>query len=254
MTKLDPTSAVADWVRLGILFGSRRAPTSPDLERLLLETAQLAPDQPRLFYWVVTWLTRYSGFVARHRLKRLVRDELEPAAQPALAAMLVLAVKHQASRELLIAAQACQPADIAGPLFNIHRRRPALNSLIHEHACPDTLPWKVWVPDQAPNTDALRPAQWILDHNPDYLWRIIRKGDLRATILLTLSHDTPDGQVDSEVALAELCDANRIAIRKALDDLEQEGHLLRHQTPGVRNIRIALSTAKTSHAAMSSTP
>lgn len=240
-TELDIT--IARWSRIGVLFGSRPARTSPDLERLLLDTARLAPGNARLFYPAVTWLSRYGNFVARHRLKWLVETELDAEHQPALGALLALAVKHGASRELLVAADACGPADAPRPLFDVQRRSTALVKIAQDHACAEGLRWNLWLPDEPPKLDALRPARWIIDQNPDYLDRIVRKGDLRCSILLTLHHDTPDGCVDSEVALARKCSANRIAIRSALDDLDREGYALRQPQPGARNIRISLPPA-----------
>jgi hypothetical protein len=92
-----------------------------------------------------------------------------------------------------------------------------------------------------PNSTPFDRPRWIIDRNPDYHDRIVRKGDLRCSILLVLRYDTPDGSADSEVALAEKCSANRIAVRNALDDLEREGYTLRQPEPGARNIRIALA-------------
>ncbi|NBC11465.1 MAG: hypothetical protein GVY24_06995, partial [Planctomycetes bacterium] len=237
----DLDNTIARWSRVGVLFGCRPARTTPDLERLLLDTARLAPGNARLFYLAVTWLSRYGNFIARHRLKRLIQTDLEAAHQPVLSALLALAVKHSASRELLVAAEVCQPADAARPLFDVQRRSPALAKIAHLHACAEGLRCNLWFPDEPPKLDALRPARWIIERNPDYLDRIVRKGDLRCSILLVLRHDTPDGSADSEVALAERCSANRIAVRNALDDLEREGYALRQPEPGARNIRIALA-------------
>ncbi len=102
------------------------------------------------------------------------------------------------------------------------------------------LEWNLWIPEQPPRHDALRPASWILERNPGLEDRIVRRGDLRATILVTLRRDAPDGRVESEAALAKLCSANRVAVRKALADLELEGHCLRRREPGKRRTAILL--------------
>lgn len=239
MAQNDLEHTIEGWSRVGVLFGSRAARTSPDIERLLLATSRLASGNARLFYLAVAWLSQFGDFVARHRLKRLVEAELEPEHQPVLGALLTLAVKHGASRELLVAAEVCRRADALRPLFEVQRRSPALEKLAQRHACAEGLRWRLWLPDEPPKLDALRPAQWIINRNPDYLDRIVRKGDLRCSILLVLRHDTADDCVDSEVALAGKCSANRIAVRNALDDLEREGYALRTSQPGARNIRIA---------------
>jgi len=242
MNKADLNNAIAAWTRVGVLFGGRPARRSPDLERLLLDTARLAPVSARLFYLSVSWLSRYGNFVARHRLKRLIEAELEPDHQPALGTLLALAVEHGASRELLIAADVCAKAAKPGPLFDVHRRSKTLAGVARRQACPKGLQWNVWLPDEPPKLDALRPAHWIIARNPRYLDRIVRKGDLRSSILLTLERDAPDGVVESEVALAKLCSANRIAVRHALDDLEREGYALRRPSGATRNTRIVHAT------------
>lgn len=243
MSRADLDNTIARWSRVGVLFGSRPTRTTPDLESLLLDTARLAHGSARLFCLAVTWLSQYGNFVARHRLKRLVETNLEADHQPVLGALLTLAVKHGASRELLVAADVCGPADTPGPLFDVQRRSPALARIAQRHACAEGLRWNLWLSDEPPKLDALRPARWIISQNPEYGERIVRKGDLRCSILLVLRHDTPGGSADSEVALAEKCSANRIAVRNALDDLEREGYTLRQPEPGARNTRIALTAS-----------
>lgn len=241
-TDLDIT--ISQWTRLGILFGARASRSVPDLERLLLDTARLSPINARLFYLAVTWLSCYGNYVARHRLKHLIETELEARHHPVLAVLLTLAVKHGASRELLTAAQACAKEADPGPLFYLYRENPNLSLIAKKNACPEGLPWGLWLSDQPLKLDALRPALWIVEHNPGYLDRILRKGDLRCSILLTLKLDCPDHSIDSEVALAEQCSANRIAVRHALDDLEREGYPLRRSIPGARNIPIVWRAPK----------
>ncbi len=235
---LDNTIAL--WTRLGVLFGSRPARTTPDMEHLLLDTARLAPSNARLFYLAVTWVSQYGNFVARHRLKHLVEEKLSPEDHPVLGLLLKLAAKHGASRELLIAADVCRKAQKPQPLFGVHCDSPELKRIARNHACREGLAWNLWVPDQLPKLDALRPARWVIQKNPTYLDRIVRKGDLRCSILLTLQHDVPNGRVESETALARLCSANRIAVRHALDDLEREGCALRKKVPQRRRTAIVL--------------
>jgi hypothetical protein len=230
------------WSRLGILFGARSSRSTPDLERLLLDTARLSSGSARLFYLTVSWLSRYGDHVARHRLKRLTEQELATDDQPALGALLALAREHGASRSLRIAAEACAPAASPRPLFDVQRGDPALERIAKRHACPAALPWNLWIPDEPPRPEALRPPHWVIEQNPTLFERVVRKGDLRCSILVTLSLDAPDGEVPSESALARLCSANRIAVRHALADLEREGFRLRRRAPGARSTRIALRT------------
>jgi biotin operon repressor len=233
----------SQWARLGILLDIRPIRGTPDLERLLLDTARAAPGDARLFYLAVSWLSRYGSLVARHRLKHLVGTELAAADQPVLGALLGLAVRHGATRELLVPARACTPAEHPRPSFDVYRGPPALERRAESSASPAARPWNLWVPEQAPKLDALRPTLWLLDRNPELRARGAYRGDLRSTILLTLRLDVPGRRVASEVELADRCSASRLAVRKALDDLELEGLDLRRREPGRRRIAIELGEA-----------
>ena len=228
--KHEIDNLIRDWARVGVLFGTRPSASSPDLERLLLNTARHAHAEPRLFSSAVTWLTEFGNFIARHRLKRLA-TELDPTSKPVLGLLIDLTVKHGATREFRSIAAICGKREEAGPLFEVHASTPARRQLAKNNACPEALKRNLWAPDVEPEPDVLRPASWALDNNPDYFNRIVRKGDLRATILEVLQRDLPDHTADSEVQLAELCGANRPAIRSALDDLEREGFELRSHHP-----------------------
>ncbi|HCD35038.1 MAG TPA: hypothetical protein DER01_21715 [Phycisphaerales bacterium] len=245
MAKKEIDKVIAQWAKVGVFFGGSVARKTPDLERLLLNTAQCVCGSARLFYHCVSWLSQYGNFVARHRLKHLTQTGLPVEHQPALAALLSLAVKHGASRELLIAADVCQKVDAPRPLFDVQQRSKTLANIAKQQASDEALHWNLWVTDQAPKLDAIRPAHWIIERNTDYLARIIRKGDLRCSTLQVLEHDTPNRTVESEISLAQLCSANRIAVRHALDDLELEGFIERIKTPGTRNIQIQLTAPAT---------
>lgn len=226
--KLD--NLFSDWARVGVLFGTRPSGTTPDLERLLLATVCHAHAEPRLFSLAVTWLSEFDNYVARHRLKCLA-DELDADAKPVLGLLLDLAVKHGASREFLVIAKKCGKRQVAGPLFDVHLGSKARRRIAENNACPEALERNLWAPDVEPKLDALRPSAWVLRKNPDYNDRIVRKGDLRATVLEVLRRDLPGHVAQSEVDLAEACSANRPAIRASLDDLEREGFVLRHPHP-----------------------
>lgn len=197
---------------------------APDLERLLLATARAVGSNARLFPLVVTWLSEYGNFVARHRLKRLVGTELAPESRPALGLILEAAVHHGASKDLLLAVEACRPAAPARPLFDI-QREAGLRAVAERTASSLSRRWGLWAPETQLRLDAIRPVGWLLQHNPEYRARIIRKGDLRCSIIESLRHDSPRGVARSESELARLAGANRSAVRKALAALVQEGEL-----------------------------
>jgi len=242
--RLSMDQVIAQWVRVGVLFAGRRSRHAVDPERLLLETACLAPGSARLYAAAVSWVSRYDSFIARHRLKRLIADELEPTSRAALGLLLDLAIKHGASRTLNIAAEVCGKCDAPYPLLDVHARSATRRRLARRSACPEALRRGLWAPDVEIKRDALRPASWIIAQNPTFRERAIRKGDLRCTILETLRRDAPARELASEQALTRLCAAQRVAVRAALDDLEIEGVRLRRDDPtDRRRTRIRLPAA-----------
>ena len=215
-----------DWARLGVLFNCRASRRTPDLERLLLDTARACPDNARLLPLVVTWLSQYGQFIARHRLKRLVQTELEPEHSATLGLIVEEAITAGGTRELLIVSEVCEPRGPAGPLSRAQRAEASLVEVAKRHASEASARWGAWAPPVEPKPDAIRPVSWLLEHNPELRERIIRKGDLRVSIIETLRRDVPGNTVPSEVALASLSGATRAAVRKALSALQLEGAVM----------------------------
>ncbi len=134
--KLGPWDARVerDWARLGVLFNCRVSRRTPDLERLLLDTARACPDNARLLPLVVTWLSQYGQFVARHRLKRLVQTELEPEHSSILGLIVEEAIAAGGTRELLTVSEACEPRRPAGPLSRAQRTEASLSEIAKRHS------------------------------------------------------------------------------------------------------------------------
>lgn len=212
-----------DWARVGVLFGCEPSRRTPDLERLLINTARKCPDNARLLPLAVTWLVEYGQFVARHRLKRLVQTELEPEPQAILGLLIEEAVRHGATRELLIVSEECFPLSPAVPLSRVQRDQASLAHVSERRASDVSQKWGVWTPPVELKPDAVRPVSWLLDQNTEYRERVIRKGDLRVSIIETLRRDVPGHIVASEAALSRLSGATRAAVRKALAALRLEG-------------------------------
>ncbi len=236
-------SLESQWAKLGILFNCEPTAQTPDLERLILATARQIGGNARLFPLVVTWLVEYSGFVARHRLKRLISAELEPDHRAALGLILESAIANGGGRELCIPVEACSPCPAARPLFDVHRGNAALERIAANGASALSRKWRVWAPAVALKRDAIRPVGWLLDQNSTFRDRIIRKGDLRSSILEVLRWDS-DGHVRSESELARLSGATRTAVRKSLAALMQEGAVASGIRPGnLRDHGITLRSA-----------
>lgn len=214
----------ARWARLGALFNCAPSEEPVDLERLLLDTARRCGENARLLPLAVTWLADYGHFVAKHRLKRLIGAELEAEASAVLGLILESALKHGAAPDLQVPLEACRPARPGRPLSPAYGADPALAAIAEKNASTTSRRWGVWTPEPDLKSDAVRPVQWVLAQNPNYRDRVIRKGDLRCSILETLDRDL-GGRAKSESELARLCGAQRTAIRKALAALVQEGEV-----------------------------
>lgn len=221
----------SQWSRLGIHFTAEPCDEAPDIERLFVTSVRCLDANPRLLPLLTTWLVHFGDLVASHRLRALIARELEPTHRAALGLILETALQHGAPVHLQVPLDFCQPAPTPEPLFAIHRGSPRLREVAVRHASPLALKWNLFLPEIQLKHDAIRPLNWTLDHNPSLRDRIIRKGDLRTSILETLRHDT-GGQVPSESALARLTCATRTAVRKALAALVREGEVTIAKRPG----------------------
>lgn len=216
---------VARWARLGAAFNTRPSGGGVDLELLLLETARCASQDERVFAIVATWLCNYGDLVAKHRLKRLVIDELEDQYEPVLGLLLDTVRQQTRTTHFNDVISECHPAIQSAPLFEIERKHRNLARLAERHASPVSRHWNLWARPLHPRDDALRPTRWILKNNPGYQTRADFKGDLRASILAALQHEPEAGE--SEASLARSCGATRSAIRSSLRSLERAGRVNR---------------------------
>lgn len=222
---------LAQWARAGANFNQRPSEKSPDLEKLLLETARVAADDPRLFTMAVTWLSRYGDLVAKHRLIQMIRQELEEEHRPCLGLLLEHVKCLTGADHFSGAIRACAPASAPQPLFAVERNNRALWRLAERRASAISRRWNLWTTEIEPKYDALRPPSWIMRMNPEFRERAALKGDLRATIIEVLRHNPNAGK--SEMELAKQTGANRTAVRDALQNLELMTRI-RRQVEGKR--------------------
>lgn len=227
----DLSDVEAQWVRLGVWLAHRASAATPDLERLILDTARRSPASPRLFVMAVTWLSRYACLVAEHRLAAMVKREADPEGAPALGLLLDLAIahagRHDRRRNLRRAMVHCRPAKRPAPLFDAERSTPALIERSKRRASEVSRRWNRWTEPMTPKYDALRPAEWIIAENPVLAFRADFRGDLRVSILLALREDPGVGATVS--GLARRCLASRTAVLDALEDLALAGHVRRER-------------------------
>jgi hypothetical protein len=241
MATNDPLDiVVAQWAALGVLFDAEPAPTTPDVERLLLGTAQHAPAMPRLFEMASTWLHFYGDLVAKHRLKRLIRDELAPEHGPVLGLLLDIAQEGSHPPEFQSVVRILHPAPKPRPLFDV-QREPTLAALAKRTATERSRAWNLWCPPMLVKLSAIRPSWWMMARNPELILRADFRGDLRASIISSLRHDAEAGT--SELRLAAMAGGSRAQVRAALRNLEMTGRVAVRPAPGSNRREISLTTA-----------
>jgi len=213
-------NVAAQWAKFGIGFNVEPSPKTPDLERLLVDTAVACPRNARLFILAVTWLSKFGIYVAAHRLKTLATSTLAPEDQATLAVILETAVNHGAPKVLRqVVADALEAAPNPGPLLDVDRNNYA--DILEKEATETSKRWGRWVQPIELKHDAIRAPTWVIEQNPSLAWRAAHKGDLRCSIAETLRRDLFGGPV-SESELARQCGATRAAVRAALADLRHE--------------------------------
>ena len=232
-------SVVSDWGRLGILFNVPLAERTPDIEPLLIRTAEVLPNHARLLPAVTTWLGHYERMVARHRLAAIAGRIERRDVSASLGLLLDLGARISQTDHLSSAIAACRAAATPGPLFLVDRRSEAMSRLARDSACDIALRWGLWTPRPATKTDAIRPASWIVRTNPELRWRAVFGGNLRASLLACLKASPAAGR--SESALAAACGATRKALRDALDHLQLCGLISRERS--ARRTVISISDA-----------
>jgi hypothetical protein len=195
-------SVAARWTRLGAMLNVKAAGRTPDIERLLLDTARVCSAHSRLFVLAASWLALYGDYVARHRLAHLVRRDLEVEYQSVLGLLLDWARENGVTNgsRFNLAIRACAPAASAQPLFDVERRTPALARLAEQRASSLSRKWGRWTIEFEIRTDAIRPAEWIAEHNPSLVERALTGGDLLASVLAECRADAHAIQSEAELA------------------------------------------------------
>ena len=232
---------IRKWTSIGAGFDAKPTRREIDLERLVLDTARHAPEMARLFIMAATWLHTYGDVIAKHRLKRLIREELEPQHQPTLGLLLDIAQQGTHPLQFATVIKHLSPAKEAGPLFRKARRNSKLAALAERRASDLSRRWHLWCQPIEFKDDALRPAAWMIARHPELRTRMDFRGDLRASILAALRHDPGAG--DSELQLAELAGGSRAQVRAALANLQMTGRVTTRPATGANRREIRLLSA-----------
>lgn len=237
-------SVASCWARLGAMLNVRPARTTPDIERLLLDTARVASAHSRVFILAATWLAHYGDYVAKHRLARLIRDELETEYRPVLGLLLEWAKEHGAANgfRFNLAIAACGAPSDAHPLFDVERRNALFTRLAEQRASTLSKKWGRWLAEFEPKLDALRPPEWVAQMNRALHERALTGGDLVASVLAECQ--ARGGMIPSEAELARCCGASRPAVRDAIRKLQLAGQI--RSVQGARSNAIQLCKRRAS--------
>ena len=230
------------WTQIGAGFSAEPDGMTPDLERLLLDTARHAHEMARLFIMAATWLHRYGDLIAKHRLKRLIREELEPEYRPVLGLLFDIAQQRTHPLEFQSVLKTINPAEHPRPLFSIEASNERLARRAQRKASDISRRWNLWCSQIDFKFDAIRPAHWIMRRNSGLIIRGDLRGDLRASVLASLRFDPGAGT--SEVSLAEASGGSRAQVRNALDNLELTGRVRRLPNQGEKRRRTAVELAR----------
>lgn len=228
------------WTALGASFGSRPWLGEIDIERLILDTARCSPAQSRLFIMAATWLHTYGDLVAKHRLKRLIREELEFEHQPTIGLLLDIAQQGTHPLEFQSIIKNLEPNRNPHPLFRTSQKNDRLVMRAKKRASPISLRWGLWCEAFELKDDALRPASWMIRSHPELRTRADFRGDLRASILAALRFDSCAGH--SELRLAQLAGGSRAQVRKALMNLQLTGRVEREPARRANRTEISLAS------------
>ncbi|MBL4699576.1 MAG: hypothetical protein JKX70_12170 [Phycisphaerales bacterium] len=230
---------VQQWTSVGVLFNTAPTNGEIDLERLLIDTARNTDRMARLFVMSATWLHTYGDLIAKHRLKRLIRDELQPEYQPVLGLLLDIAQQgtHPLKFETII--KTLKPAKQPKAMFASSRKNPKLRDLAKCKASSISQKWNLWCQPIEFKDDAIRPASWLMRRHPEFVTRADFRGDLRASILASLRFDSDAGH--SELRLAELAGGSRAQLRSALGNLEMTGRVITRKADGANRREVILT-------------
>jgi len=225
------SNVVRRWARAGVMFGATPSRKPIDLERLVIDTVAVIPSNPRLFVMTATWLAKYGVLVARHRFNKMVHESLDHDGRAILGLLIETSLEYHRTQHFAQILEACGPAQKTRPLFNVDSRTAAMSQFARSRASSLSKRWKLWTDPMAPKPEALRPSHWIMDNNPDFRFRAVFKGNVKASIIACLIEHPDAGE--SEAELARRCDVTRKAISEALNDLQLCG-LIERSTKGRR--------------------
>ena len=254
----DLTTLAAQWVRMGAALSVPASRAVVDLEALIISTADVAPDDERVFVVAATWLGQYHAFVNGRRLAALAAalsstpalagGDVTPtdarcrAETSAVLGALLWFADHLAGHgEPFAAVRArCRPLAPGMPLFRVVRAMPSMAADAESRALPGFAQWGVWHDDVTPKREAIRPIPWLLSHVPELQIRAVVGPLLEADVLTAVlvggpgeRRPEPEGVTVRDVARAY--QVSYAAAHASAEQLVLRGLLVRERD-GVRQV------------------
>ena len=228
---------LAHWNRLGIMFNVQPAEQTADIEKLLVETTSIVDQNARLLSAVASWLCRYHRLVCRHRFAKFVSEIKSQETLATLGFMLSCVKNKTSTGHFNVVIKHCKKLETPLPLFCVDRKSKSLALLAKSNSCDLAKQWGLWCDKVEFRDDIIRKVQSVMNQNPSLKYRALFGGQLKASILETITHYPQSA--NSEVALAKACDVTRKALREAVEHLEFCQLVRRNYTAG--KIKISAS-------------
>lgn len=236
---MNPDLILANWKRLGIMFNVRASSQIADIEKLLVDTAAILGQNARLLPAVASWLCRYHRLVCRHRLAKFASEINSPETLANLGFMLSCVKDKVSTGHFNVAIKCCAKLETPLPLFHIDRSSKSLAILAKSNSCELAIQWGLWCDKVEFRDDIIRQSQTVIKQNPTLKYRALFAGQLKASVLETITYDPQSA--NSEVALAKACGVTRKALREAVEHLEFCQLVRRNYTAGKIRITLAYS-------------
>lgn len=105
----------------------------------------------------------YSMTPGSERLATMIDQKLGMIDRPVMGLMLCAGAGDEALRASV---SRCQTQNPSGPLSDVMRQSKALFDMAEKNASRLSRRWGRWTESFEPKYSALRPLEWILEHNP----------------------------------------------------------------------------------------
>ena len=171
------------WTRIGARFTVLPASRYLDPEKLIAATANLVPQDYRLFFSAATWVGTHYELLNSRRLRNELL-QLENRSSAIAGALLTVALELTPEASLLQSAtEHCRPLQKPEPLFEQHAGSSVLLEKVKSGCLPCFSRWGLWHDEVTFKRGAIRPIQWIRRNCPELRIRELLGANLEADIM-----------------------------------------------------------------------